>query len=249
MKTNTLIVFTVMILAQAVSPFQAFGSAKTETDRRFFETERMYPDDRFIITLFTDIWQNAPQNMDLKTIQRGITISAMQDMPLGRSNFSVAAGLGFSSHNLYSDHLYLFNHSENKFDFHPISSDHQYDNNKISLNYIEIPVQLRYRSRTLPKTFRVYAGMKAGRIINAHTKFVGKEYYHYQHESPVITERTVKIKEHKLRNINDYRIGLTATIGYGMVNLHAFYPLTNIFTENSAEEMKPLSLGVSFIVF
>lgn len=237
MGTKTLIIIIVMVLMLSGRQLQAF------------EPERMHPDDRLIITLFTDLWQDTPESMDLKTIQRGINISVLQDMPLGRTNFSIAAGLEFSSHNLYSDHLYLYNPAENKFDFYPIIAEHQYDKNKISINYIEIPVQLRYRSRNLPNTFRVYAGMKAGRVINAHTKFAGMEFFHYHMDSPVVTERAVKIKEHKLRNINDYRIGLTATIGYGFINLHAFYPLTDIFTDNSAENMTPLSLGISFIVF
>lgn len=233
MKTNTLIIFAIIILTLANKQLQAF------------EPEKMHPDDRFIITLFTDLWQDTPEGMDLKTIQRGINISALQDMPLGRTNFSVAAGLEFSSHNLYIDHLYRYNHEKEIFDFVAIPEGLPYDNNKISLNYIEIPVQLRYRSRNLPNTFRIYAGMKAGRLINAHTKFVGKEYLHNSGE----TGRTIKIKEHKLKNINDYRIGLTATIGYGVFNLHAYYPLTNVFDDNSAENMKPLTLGVSFVVF
>ncbi len=237
MTTKTLIIITAMILMLSGNQLQAF------------EPERMHPDDRFIITLFTDLWQDVPEGMNLKTIQRGINISALQDMPLGRTNFSIGAGLEFSGHNMYSDHRYLFDPAEEKFDFHPIQTSHQYDKNKISLNYIEVPVQIRYRSRNLKNTFRIYAGMKAGRLINAHTKFVGTEYYHYQNDAPVVTERTVKVKEHKLQNINEYRVGLTATIGYGMVNLYAYYPLTGIFTDNSAENMMPLSLGVSFVVF
>lgn len=237
MKINTLIIIIAFIKMLSMHPLQAFVP------------EKMHPDDRLIITLFTDLWQDTPENMNLKTIQRGINISAFQDMPLGRTNFSIAAGLQFSGHNLYSDQLYLYDPAHDKFDFFPIQTTHQYDKNKISLNYIEVPVQLRYRSRNLPKTFRIYAGMKAGRLINAHTKFIGTEYYHYQHDAPVVTERTVKVKEHKLQNINEYRVGLTATIGYGMVNLHAYYPLTGIFTDNSAKNMTPLSVGISFIVF
>lgn len=225
----------------------------SNNQRRPFLQERMHPDDRFIITFFTDLWQDLPGEMDLKSIQRGINISAFQDMPLGRTNFSLAAGLEFASHNLYSDHRYLYHPGDDKFDFVPISDESEYDKNKISLNYLEIPVQFRYRSRELPRTFRLYAGMKVGRLINAHTKFVGKEYYYTTFEGngsgAPVTSRNVKIKEHRLENISSYRIGLTGTIGYGSVNLHVFYPLTDIFSGNSAESARPVSLGLSFIVF
>jgi hypothetical protein len=221
--------------------------------RRPFLQEKMYPVDLFMITLFTDLWHDLPGDMDLKSIQRGITISAFQDMPLGRTNFSLAAGLGFTSHNLYSDHRYVYHPGEDTFDFFPISDD-DYDKNKISLNYIEIPVQFRYRSRHLPRTVRLYAGMKAGWLINAHTKYVGKEFYHLVYDkddesTTTVTSRKVKTKEHKPGNIANYLIGLTGTIGYGNVNLYFYYPLTGIFTENSAEDARPLSLGLTFILF
>jgi hypothetical protein len=229
------------------------GTYDNINQRRPFLQEKMHPNDLFIVTLFSDFWQDLPGDMDLKSIQRGISIAALQDMPLGRTNFSLAAGLGFTSHNLYSDHRYLHNPSNDAFEFFQIAENHEYDKNKLSLNYLEIPVQFRYRSRELPRSFRLYAGVKAGRLINAHTKFVGKEHWSDTCDGdgtePPDTSRKAKIKEHRLKNIADYRIGITGTIGYGSINLRVYYPLTDIFTENSAEDARPLSLGVSFILF
>ncbi len=221
-----------------------------------FEPPRMHPTDRFMVTLFTDVWQDTPDEMDLKTIQRGLSINALQDMPLGRSNFSVAAGLGFTSHNLYSDKLYRYNLQDEKYDFYPTPRD--YDKNKISLNYIDVPVQFRFRSRGLDRTFRLYAGVRAGYLVNAHTKYKGKAYFqdpggiqfnpdapHDAHAVP----RTIKFKEHRLENINKFRIGLTAMVGYGRVNVHLSCPLTDLFEDNSAEDMRPISLGLTLILF
>ena len=219
-----------------------------------FEPSRMHPTDRFIVTVFSDLWQEVPDNISLRTIQRGVSINAMQDMPLGRSNFSVAAGLGFSSHNLYSDHRYQFDPFfpggwEEKYDFTPIQDD--YDKNKLSLNYLEVPVEFRYRTRDLNRTFRIYAGIKAGYLISGHTKFEGEESFLLPgaDQIPIELIREVKIKEHSLDNIEKYRIGLTAMVGYGSVNLHFYYPLTRVFYDNSAEDMYPVSLGLSLILF
>ncbi len=242
MQRHLFLIAIILILAS--------GTAKA------FEPPRMHPTDRFMVTLFSDIWQDSPETMDLKTIQRGISIEAMQDMPLGRSSFSVAAGLGFTSHNLFSDNLYLYNPQEEKHDFYPIPLD--YDKNKISLNYIDVPVQFRFRSRDLERTFRLYAGVRAGYLVNAHTKYEGKAYFsepggiQFNPDTPLdmdATQRTTKFKEHKLENISDYRISLTAMAGYGRVNVHFFYPLTNLFEDNSAEDMRPISLGLTFILF
>ncbi len=228
----------------------------TSVTAKAFEPPRMHPKDRFMLTLFTDIWQDIPDGMDLKAIQRGINVEALQDMPLGRSNFSVAAGLGFASHNLYSDNLYLYDPTEDRHDFYPIHLD--YDKNKISLNYIDVPVQFRFRTRDLERTFRLYAGIRAGYLVNAHTKYEGKAYFsgpgiiQLNPEAPLemdAEKRTTKFKEHKLKNINDFRIGLTAMIGYSRVNVHFSYQLTDIFEDNSAADMQPISLGLTFILF
>ncbi len=217
-----------------------------------FSPTRMHPDDRLIFTLFTDIWQNQPGNIDLKTIQRGVSIEALQDMPLGRSNFSIAAGLGLSSHNIYSDARYLYNPADNTFDFHSLDVD--YDKNKLSINYLDIPVQFRYRTRSTVRDFRFYVGIRAGYLVNAHTKYEGIQspgpYHIYDPEySHMAGERKIKIKEHRLGNISKYRIGLTAMVGYGSINFSLGFPLINVFDGNSAEDMLPLSLGVSMILF
>lgn len=263
MKLNYLIISLIITLHCLV--LQAGGSATTVNSHDFegmqiatnqsrpFLRDRMYPDDRFIVTIFTDFWQNLPGDMALKSIQRGISISALQDMPLSRTNFSLAAGLAFTSHNLYSDHRYLYHVHHDKFDFYPIDKEHTYDKNKLSINYLEVPVEFRYRSRTLPRTFRFYTGMKVGWLVNAHTKFVGETYWYLLYDGDesgaTPTVREVKIKEHRLQNIADYRIGITGTIGYGNVNLHVYYPLTAIFTDNSAKDASLFSVGLSIILF
>lgn len=205
-----------------------------------FTPPRMHPTDRFMLTLFTDIWQDEPQGMELKSIQRGVSIRAMQDMPLGRSSFSAAVGLGFTSNNLYSDHRYSFDPALDGFDFFPITED--YDKNKLSLNYLDLPVELRFRSRDPNRRFRLYTGLKLGYLVNAHTKYEGKVTHPWG-------ERSTRIKEHKLDNISSYRIGLTTMVGYRSVNLHLHYPLTSLFEDNSARDMSAISLGLTLILF
>ena len=223
------------------------------TSLQAFEPPRMHPTDRFIVTPFTDLWQNSPDNMDLRTIQRGVNISLLQDMSLGRSNFSIAAGLGFTSHNLYSDHFYLFDPTNEQYDFFPITAD--YDKNKLSLNYLNVPVQVRFRSRELNNTFRLYAGIKVGYLINAHTKYDGEMRYPNfdticDGELDLLWgTRTRKFKEHDLNNLYDWHISLTAMIGYGRVNFQMYYPLNDMFKDNPVEEMLPISLGLSVILF
>jgi hypothetical protein len=199
---------------------------------------RMQPSDRLIIGLFTDIWSGLPDDMSSSVFNRGIAIDYIQEFPISTTNFSFAAGLGFASHNLYSDHW--FRRQNNTHEFDPIG-DVDYRNNKLSLNYLNIPLEVRYRTRDLPRNIRLHAGIKAGVLVNAHTKYVG-------HDAGD-TSRTTRIKEGRLDNIETFLIGFQARAGYGRFNLHAFAPITTVFKGNESADASFLSLGISFILF
>jgi hypothetical protein len=200
---------------------------------------KMRPADHIVVSLFTDVWSGLPENMDTYIINRGIAFDYLQELPLGTSNFSIAAGLGLSSHNLYSNHTYEWNEENNAFNFTPIFDETDYNNNKISLNYINIPLEFRFRTRNLPKTFRIHAGIKGGYLINAHTKYYGDN----------AQGREIKIKQKSLDNIEPFLLGLNGRIGYGRVNISAFMSLTPLFRENNAEDAELISLGLTAILF
>lgn len=212
---------------------------------------------RLMIDLFTDIWSNTPEGMDINTINRGINISMMQDFRLGNSPFSVATGLGFSSHNLYSDHLYEFTASTfssalpqpGTFDFHKFNDSWgELKKNKLSLNYLNVPLEIRYRNANLPKTFRIYAGVRLGYLVNAHTK---THVVNEDDNGNDLSQNEWKYKELKLGNLEKFQVGITGKIGYGRLNLYGYLPLTEIFKDNYSAElgMKPVSVGITFIVY
>lgn len=206
------------------------------------EIPRMRPKDRLIFGLFTDVWSNLPGDMETKTINRGVTIDYLQDFPISTSNFSFAVGLGFASHNIYSDHSFAVDYIEDGFvyNFSPINPQLDYDNNKLSLNYLNIPIEIRFRTRNTPQTFRIHAGVKAGLLIDAHTKYVGEV-------TP--NGREIKLKEGKLDNIQSFMFGFHGRIGYGRINLNTFVNLTDIFEGNNAQDASLVSLGLSLIIF
>ncbi|TVQ83710.1 MAG: PorT family protein [Bacteroidetes bacterium] len=202
------------------------------------EIPRMRPKDRLIFGLFTDVWSNLPGDMETKAINRGVTIDYLQDFPISTSNFSFAVGLGFASHNLYGD--YFYERTLGRHDFVPNLLDLDYDRNKISLNYLNIPLELRFRTRNTPQTFRIHAGVKAGLLVNAHTKYVGEV---------LPGGRETKYKEGKLDNIESFMFGFHGRIGYGRINLNTFINLTDIFEGNNAQDASLVSFGLSFIIF
>jgi hypothetical protein len=213
----------------------------------------MYPGDRFLFDLFTDIWQNLPGDIDPSIINRGVNIAMFHDWPLGNSNLSFALGIGFTGHNLYSDYRYTQVEAERYFSFVPMDqtnldgtelAEKQYDirKNKISLNYLNLPLELRYRSRDIQHPFRFSLGLRPGVLVNAHTKF------HIDFEDDTWPSRLM-YKQHRLGNIETLMLGATARIGYGRVNLFGHYPLTNIFDGNPVESARPITVGVTFFIY
>ncbi len=205
----------------------------------------MLPADRFMIDVFTDVWQNTPEGMSTNTINRGITISLMKDFPLGSSSFSFAAGAGFTGHNLYSDHYYTHNEDieGSYFDFAPIDeTDQEIRKNKLSLNYLNVPLEIRFRTGNTARSIRLTAGLRAGILVNAHTKT------HLEFEDDDYPEE-VEYKMHQLDNLEAFRLGVTARVGYGRFNINGYLPLTNIFEGNTVEDMNFFSLGITLSLY
>lgn len=204
----------------------------------------MLPADRFMVDLFTDVWHNTPEGMTTNTINRGVTVSIMKDFPLGNSSFSFAAGAGFTGHNLYSDHYYTYDDTEGDyFDFIPIDeTEGEIKKNKLSLNYLNVPLEIRFRTGNVPNVIRLTAGLRAGLLVNAHTK------HHFEYEDDEYPEE-LKYKLHELENIENFRLGVIARIGYGRFNINGYLPLTNIFEGNTVEDMNFFSVGVTFSLY
>jgi hypothetical protein len=203
---------------------------------------RMRPQDRLIVETFIDLWQNKPADIKSASLDRGVNISWFYDYPIAMSNFSVATGFNFTSHNFYTkSHLYTREGVTEKFDFVKIADGIEVNKSKISLNYIGIPVEIRYFVRSLPQSLRIHAGFKAGYLVSGYNKYSGQDLAGNNFD--------VKFREYKLGNVNDFFYGITARIGYGRINVYGFMPLNKVFFDNSVEEMVPISLGLSLILF
>jgi hypothetical protein len=203
---------------------------------------RMRPQDRLIVETFVDLWQNKPSEIKSGSLDRGVNVSWFYDYPIGMSNFSVAAGFNYTSHNFYTkSHIYTRVGVSDKFDFVKIDDGIEVSKSKISLNYIGIPIEFRYFVRSLPQTLRIQAGFKAGYLVSGYNKYSGQDLAGNNFD--------VKFREYKLGNVNDFFYGITARIGYGRINVYGFMPLNTVFSDNSVEEMVPISLGLSLILF
>ena len=213
--------------------------------------------DRIIINLCTDIWKNADPGMTVSPYSPGFDIYGMYDTPLGKSKFSFALGLGFGTENLRSDAM---PENETKFDstlaqyvetgktiFERIpdyvnNKKINYDINKLTLTYLDIPLELRFRKENKKgKAFKFSIGGKLGYLVNSHTKYKGTDL--------TDGDGNVKYKTYNIPNIEPLRYGAMVRFGYSFFNIYGYYSFSKIFKENKGPQMYPISVGICITPF
>ncbi|MFH1119295.1 MAG: outer membrane beta-barrel protein [Bacteroidota bacterium] len=195
------------------------------------------------IELFSDIVMDAPDGIDFRTINQGVNVFGLYTYPIKESNFAFAIGAGLGMHNFFSNGL-LLNDSTNTSFFASLDTTKalngdktDYKKNKISLTYLDFPVELRFKSE---KGFRFAVGAKVGVKLNAHTKYKGDNF---------TDGSKIKIKESDLSNFETWRFGPTLQIGYKWVSITGFYSITRIFKKNAGPQIYPVSIGISLRPF
>ena len=124
----------------------------------------------------------------------------------------------------------------------PISDSITYKRNKLSTAYIDVPLELRYRTKPNDKgnSFKVALGVKGGFLLSNYTKFIG------QGNNFGVSSTSTKYKKYDIPNIAKFRYGATVRIGYGPFNINAFYSLSPLFDKNAGPQITPISVGISF---
>ncbi len=193
------------------------------------------------VDIFNDFVMNAPDGIDFRTINQGVSVYALYTYPVKESNFAFAIGVGLGMHNFFSNGILEDSTNMSYFTPYPALAENEekidYDKNKISLTYLDFPVELRYKS---PEGFRFAIGARVGVKINAHTKFKGDD---------LIEGSSIKVKDCDLQNFETWRFGPTLQIGYKFINLTGFYSVTKVFVKNAGPEIYPISLGISLRPF
>lgn len=198
------------------------------------------PKDRLAIDLNFCNWiHNQENGFQTKWYGRGISIYYYYDIQIKKSRVSFAPGLGFSSSNIYHNSLLI---DTNGISFTPLSAnttpkESDVKNNKISLNYIDIPLELRIRTNPdkHDNMVKFAIGFKAGFRIDAHTKMRIKN-----------SEENKVYKEKRFPDFNVVRCGPTLRIGYSAFNVTAYYGILGVFKNNRGPQANEFSVGISF---
>ena len=242
-----------MLLLVSVSAVFA-QTDTTETEEPFsISTATGDSRDRLVLEFNWNNWLNAPAELNQQAKSRGFNFYFYYDLQIGGDNVAIAPGIGMGSSNIFFEYFLGVNTDTNSTAFgnteiEAFPDGLDYKKNKINLNYLEIPVELRFRTNpnSKGKRFKIAAGFKAGLLLSSHTKYVGVDT-----RGTALPNSTdfVKYKEHRILNVQSYRYGLTGRLGYGAVNVHAFYGLSDVFEDGKGPTANALEIGISFNPF
>ena len=194
-------------------------------------------DDRLIIDITLDNFAQRPANMEVNTIKsRGVNVKLMKDKLIKNSRFSIGYGLAFGSQNFDTDRFILVDDTIGHTHFVAIDPNVDVKRNKLSVNYLDLPLELRFRSKPLKKDnqLKLAIGFKIGVLLQSHVKYEDDD---------------GKVKFYNIDNLNKYRYGVDARLGYGIWGLNAYYSLLPLFDEDKAPTLIPLSFGLSITPF
>jgi len=157
--------------------------------------------------------------------------------------FGLVTGMGLEFYNYFFEHNNSIQMDpdgviRNK-DYSALTPPIDLDKSKLTITYLTVPVLFEFQfpgqlsnSHRLRISFGVIGGLKLG----SHTKVV-----YYQNNNKE------KRKEKDDFNINAFRYGFTARVGYKHLNIFSdFYPVT-LFEKGKGPVLYPFSIGIAFI--
>jgi hypothetical protein len=184
-----------------------------------------------------------PEGTKLRPYTMGFNINVTRDIRFGESNLSMGWGGGVSSHNVHSNARFvsIVDSSKNSTytNLQPWHQSYNYKKNKVVFNYLDMPLELRYKSKNevdgyAKRPVRITLGFRVGYLVNSHDKRVDTE---------------GRFKNYNIEHILQYRYGVYTRLGYGKVSLFLGYTLTPVFEEGRGIQLNQYSAGLSFAPF
>jgi hypothetical protein len=192
--------------------------------------------DRIVVDLCFDQWIHNANGVKVKWHSRGFNAYFMYDVLLGKKKklFSVAPGVGISTSNIFNN-AQLAEDTAAGTDLVVRTDD--YKRNKLGLTYVDIPVELRFRStpNAKNKSWKFALGFKAGVLIDSKTKVKQED----------ANGNMKTFKEKRYVDLNRFRYGATVRFGYGPFNVFGFYSLAKLFDKGRGPDVTPFSVGIS----
>lgn len=181
---------------------------------------------------------NAPKNVTFD-FGYGLSFQMYYDYQFKVKQLSGALGVAYSNDHYYSNAYLSYKDSING-DYYQFYSygdlDSNVKTNQYITNYLDIPLELRFRS--LPNknghSWKASIGFKVGFRLGSHTK--------------TITDNG-RFQNYNYDALQRLRYGITARFGYGRVGIVGNYGLSTLFDKGRGHELIPWSVGFTITPF
>jgi len=201
--------------------------------------------DHLMFQLNTNYWAGMPDSIadHKKGLSRGLNVYLMLNKPF-KSNpqYSVAFGLGVGTTNMYFKNYNIdIKSTAAKLPFTSLDSTDRFKKYKLSVAYLELPLELRFvkNPERESKSFKAAIGIKLGTVLNVHTK--GKI---LQNKNGNTLNNYIE-KESNRHFFNSTKVAATARIGYGNFSLYGGYQFTNLLKDGVGPEIHPFEIGLT----
>jgi hypothetical protein len=193
------------------------------------------PRDRLIFEANYTSWIGIPKDIksDWKCI--GFGFYTLFDKPIKNSNFSFGYGLGFYTHNFSSNANFVY--QLDSMNQNPttvlLPKTNPYIANKYNERSFEVPLELRFRTKTATM-FKMMLGAKIGYVISNFKK---------------TDDADGRVRLYNIKNVNPWRYGVVFRIGVEQICLTASYYFSEVFTDKGPKGVNPFSIGIAIIPY
>ncbi|MEO9257423.1 MAG: outer membrane beta-barrel protein [Crocinitomicaceae bacterium] len=191
--------------------------------------------DRLIVDLYHNTWLGERNSINPKWYSIGFNASFMFDIPFNdKSTVSMGIGLGFSHLNIHYNGMLGIDSTRTSTTLMPVpASSPDRRLNKFVANYIQIPLEFRFRTPGV-KHFKFHVGAVIGVRLNSYERW---------------KEGNLKFKEFNQPDVARFRYGVTARIGIRNWSIYGAYYFSDIFTNSNSSKLNPLCIGISVSLF
>ncbi len=203
----------------------------------FAQVDSLYREDQFYIGLTYNTLLNMPTGITQNKFTPSFTFGVLRDFPINKKRtFAIAPGLGYQIQN-YNQNI-LISELNGIVQYQEIQAS-SYEKNKLTLNYIDLPIELRWRNST-PQShvfWRIYTGFKCSYLVYDRSKYID-------------SQGEIRVENNK--DLNKLLYAVYLSIGRNTWNFHLQYGLNPIFKSAQLNatsiQMNPLHIGLMFYI-
>jgi len=150
------------------------------------------------------------------------------------TKFTIGYGLRFANNVFRNDGSLSFSDSLNATRFQIYNDETTRKSYKIVMRFVEIPIEFRWRSYVSGLGMTRFT---IGGVLGFRSKFFDESKF-----------GNITLARSNFGDVNSFRFGLIARVGFRHLGLYAGYYFTPIFQNASSSKLNVLSIGINFAI-